>query len=107
MPYAGQATEVMPAEEQELIRKWTVYLVVCGFLTGLGLCLVIDHNASHHGSEVPLTVIHTAQACATSAVLGEDQSDSHRLLLASSFDTERNPFYEGVLLAPPFPPPRG
>ncbi len=94
-------------EEQELIRKWTVYLVVCGFLTGLGLCLVIAHDDDHHhASEAPLTVSHTAQACATSAVLCEDQPDSHRLLLASSFDTEQNAFYEGLSLRPPFPPPR-
>ncbi|MFQ5684858.1 MAG: hypothetical protein ACE5HC_16520 [Candidatus Binatia bacterium] len=95
------------SEEQGLIRKWMACFVVCGFVAGLGLCLIIDHNDHHHGSGVPSTLSHTAQACGTSVVPYEDQLASNCLPLVSSFDREQNTFYEGVLLSPPFPPPRG
>lgn len=90
-----------------MIRRWTVCLVVCGFLVGLVLCLVVDLNVSHPGSESATTVTHTAHGGGTSAVLCEDQFDSNRLLLASSLGAEQNIFYEGIALTPPFPPPRG
>ena len=93
-------------EEPELIRKWTVYLVVCGFLAGLGLCLVKDLNHKHQIFESPCTLTHTAHGGGTSAVLCEIQFGSNRLLLASSLDGEQNIFYDGIPLTPPFPPPR-
>jgi hypothetical protein len=96
-----------PMEEWSLIRRWAVYLVVIGFLAGLNLCLIPHFDDHHHGSGAPSTETHIAQACGTFAVVCEDQPDSNRLLLASALDTEQNPFYDGVSLRPPFPPPRG
>ncbi|MEE8283016.1 MAG: hypothetical protein V3R47_05820, partial [candidate division NC10 bacterium] len=94
-------------KELELIRRWTVCIVVCGFMAGLGLCLIADFHGNHHGEASPSTVTHIAQACGTSVVPCEDQSGSNRLLLASSLSTEDHTFQEGVSLPPPFPPPRG
>lgn len=104
---SAKACRTQGAEGAELIRKWTVYIVVCGFLAGLGLCLTADLNGSHHGSSAPSTVTLTAQTCGTSVVPCEGQSDPHRLLLASSLGTEEDAFHKGVTLTPPFPPPRG
>jgi hypothetical protein len=82
--------------------------VAFGFLAGLTACLIPhfdDHHHHHHGGGPP-TVTHAAHACATSAVPSEDQNGSPRPLLASSLDVTQNLLYEGVPLAPPFPPPR-
>ena len=89
-----------------MIRKWTIYIVVCGFLAGLGLCLIVEHDDNHPGPEVPSTLFYTSQACGTSAVLSEDQFDSTRLLLASLLQTREDNLFKGVSLRPPFPPPR-
>lgn len=97
----------MPPEEWELKRKWTVYLVVCGFLVGLTLCLIPHFEDHHHGSGVPSPLSHTAQACGTSVVPCESQSGSQNLLLTSFLTPHQKNFYEGVSLRPPFPPPRG
>jgi hypothetical protein len=90
-----------------LIRKWMACFVVCGFLLGLGLCLIVDQDDNHQGSGTPLTLSQTAQACATSVVPCEDQSDSYRPLAASSLVPKQHAFYDGVSLPPPSPPPRG
>lgn len=93
-------------EDPELTRKWTVLMVACGFLAGLTLCLIPHFDNHHHGSEAPLTVSHTAQACGTSVVPSESQSALNSLPLLLSLSTEQNALYEGVSLRPPFPPPR-
>jgi len=90
-----------------LIRKWTVYLVVCGFLAGLTLCLIPHFDDHHNGSGAPSAETHIAQACGTSVVPCEGQLDPDGLPLILSLSTELNTFYEGVSLRPPFPPPRG
>lgn len=97
----------MLAEERDLLRRWAVYLVVSSFLAGLGLCLSAPLNDNYLGPGSASTPTHTAQVCEASVVLSEDQSGSHRLVLASSLDTEQNTFYKGVSLPPPLPPPRG
>ncbi|MFQ5684596.1 MAG: hypothetical protein ACE5HC_15155 [Candidatus Binatia bacterium] len=94
-------------EKRELKHRLTVYVVAFGFLVGLALCLATDLNHSHHGSESPSAETHIAQACGTSVVPYEDQLASNSLPLILSLRTELNTFYEGVLLSPPFPPPRG
>ena len=94
-------------EEPELIRRWMVYPIICGFLAGLGLCLITDLTDSNHRSQAASTVTHTAHDGGASALLGENQFGSTRLLLASSVVPEQNTFYEGVSLPPPAPPPRG
>lgn len=88
-------------------RRWTTYLLAGGFLVGLSLCLITDFSYDHHGSEVPFTLSHTAQACGTLATLCIDQFDFVGLRLASFQDTHESTLYEGVSLRPPFPPPRG
>lgn len=87
-------------------RRWTVYFVLCGFLAGFSLCVNADLNGSDHQSGAPSAMTEVVQACGTSVVTCEGQLGSHRLLLAFSLDTEQNPFYEGISLTPPFPPPR-
>lgn len=94
-------------ERPELLHRWTVYLLIWGFLTGLGLCLVKDLNHKHQISESPCTLMHSAHAGGTSALLCDDQFDSHKLVLASSLVPEQNTSYEGVSPTPPSPPPRG
>ena len=81
--------------------------MVCGFLAGLGLCLIADHNENHHGTGAPSTLINTAQACGTTVVPCEGQFNSHGLVLGSSLGTDEHTFYDGVRLKPPSPPPRG
>ncbi len=94
-------------EEWKLISRWAVYLVVCGFLAGLTLCLIPHFDDHHHGSKAPSTETHIAQACGTSVVPCEGQLTPDSLPLILSFRTEVNTFYKGVSLTPPFPPPRG
>lgn len=94
-------------KERELLRRWTVYLVVCGFLAGLALCLITDLYDTHHGPATTFRVTYSVEFCEAFVVSCEDESDSHRLLLVSSLAPERNTFYEGVSFPPPFPPPRG
>lgn len=105
--HPGDVPKPQLPEEPELIRRGTVYVLVCGFLTGFGLCFIIDHDDNHHGPGAPLTVSHTAEACGTPAVLCKDHLDCTKVLLASSLETPDNTLYEGVSLRPPFPPPRG
>lgn len=95
------------AEEPELIHRVAVYIIVCSFLAGLGLCHITGFEDHHHGEGSPSTVIHVTQACGTSVVPCEDQPGPDRPLLASSLSTEDHTFPEGVALPPPFPPPRG
>jgi len=89
-----------------MIRRCTAFFAVFALLAGLWLCLA-DPAVSLHGPGSPSTVIHTAQACETSLVPCEGHFGSNRLLLASCLGTEQNTLYEGVLLSPPSPPPRG
>ena len=89
-----------------MTRKLTVLIVVCGFLAGLTLCLIPHFDNHHHGSEAPLTVSHTAQACGTSVVPRESQSGPNSLPLILSLSMEQETFYEGISLRPPLPPPR-
>jgi hypothetical protein len=94
-------------KERELRRKWTASLVVLGFIVGLGLCLTIAHDDSHHdGSKAPWTLTHTSQACGISVVPCSGQSGSSSLPLILSLHTEHNTLYEGVSIRPPSPPPR-
>lgn len=93
-------------EDPELTRKWTVLIVVCGFLAGLTLCLIPHFDNHHHGSEAPWTASHTAQACGISVVPCETHSDPDNLPPTLSLNTEQDTLYEGVSLRPPFPPPR-
>lgn len=86
---------------------WTASLIVCGFLAGFGLCFIPDLYNSHHGSGTTATAAYTIEFCEASVVLCEDQSDSHRRLLASPLAAEQTTFYEGLSFPPPFPPPRG
>lgn len=95
------------AEERELVRRWTVYLVVLSFLAGLGLCLNAPLNDNYLGPGSASTLTHSAQVCEVSVVSCEDRTTSHRLLVASPLDAEQHSFYEGVSLPPPSPPPRG
>ncbi len=90
-----------------MLRRLTVYLVAFGFVAGLGLCLITDLKDKHHGTGTVSTVTYTIEFCEASAVSCEDQSGSHRFPLASSVSSDQKSFYEGVSLAPPFPPPRG
>lgn len=88
-------------------RKWAALLVVFGFVVGLGMCLTIAHDDSHHhGSEAPSTLLHTGQACKTSVVPCERQSTPQSQPLIVFVGTEQNSLYEDVSLRPPFPPPR-
>ena len=80
--------------------------MVCGFLAGLTLCLIPHFDDHHHGSEAPSTVIHTAQACGTSAIPCDGQSASNSLLLILFLSAEQSAPYEGLSLSPPSPPPR-
>ena len=89
------------------MHRRMVYLLVCIFLAGLGLCLVKDLNHNHYASESPCTLTHTAHAGGTSAVPCEGQLVSNNLPLTSSMSAAQNTFYEGVSPTPPFPPPRG
>ncbi len=89
-----------------MARRWTVYLVIWGFLAGLGLCLITDLNDTHHSAGPPLTLTYTNQACDISVLPCEDLFGSNTLRLASSLDTEQTSLYEGISLRPPFPPPR-
>lgn len=95
------------AEERELVRRWTVYLVVLSFLVGLGLCLNAPLNDNYLGPGSASTLTHSAQVCEAPAVPCEDQGASKSVVATSFFGTEQNPFYEGVSLPPPSPPPRG
>jgi len=89
-----------------LIRRWTVWLVVCGFLAGLTLCLILHFDDHHHGSGAPSAETYIAQVCGTPVVPCEGQSTSNSLPLLLSLRTELKTFYEGISLTPPFPPPR-
>ncbi len=80
--------------------------VVCGFLAGLTLCLIPHFDDHHHGSDVPSSVIHTAQACGTSAIPCEGQLAPNNLLLILFLGAEQSILYEGLVLSPPSPPPR-
>jgi len=89
-----------------LIRKWTVYLAVFGFLVGLHVCLVANFGQEYR-SEAPSTLAHTVQVCGTSVLVFEREDLSNPLCLTSSLSVEQHPLYEGISLTPPFPPPRG
>ncbi len=98
--------QVIPGGGVELIHKLTVYLVVFGVLTGLGLCLTVAHDNHNHQSGTPWAASHTAQACATSVVLSERQTVSMSQALMLSLSTEPYTFYESISIRPPSPPPR-
>ena len=89
-----------------MIRRCTVFFAVFALLAGLRLCLA-DPAVSHHGPGSPSTVVQTAQACGTSAIVLGEQFGPIALLPSSLLAMEQNTTYEDIRLTPPSPPPRG
>lgn len=89
-----------------LVRKWTVYVALFGFLVGFHVCLVANFDEEYR-SEAPSTIAHTVQVCGTSVLFFECENPPNPLRLTSSLSVEQHTHYEGITLTPPFPPPRG
>jgi len=94
-------------KERQLIRRCTLYLVLCASLVGLWLCLAADPAAKHHGPGSPSTLIHAAEDCRTLVSVRGEESGSRALLPSSLLAIEQNSTYEDIRLTPPAPPPRG
>jgi hypothetical protein len=90
-----------------MIRRCTASFVVSAFLAGLWLCLAAGPAVSHHGPGSPSTVVQTAQACGTSAIVLGEQFGPIALLPSSLLAMEQNTTYEDIGPTPPSPPPRG
>lgn len=94
------------SRERDVLRKWTVYVLICGFLAALGACLVPDSHASPHDHGSSMTIANCVSACNTSVVPSESQSGYHTLLIASSATMKYASFHEDMWFTPPSPPPR-
>ncbi len=90
-----------------MIRRCMTSFVVFAFLAGLWLCLAAGPAVSHHGPGSPSTVVQTAQACGTSAIVLGEQFGPTALLPSFLLAIEQNTTHEDIRLKPPSPPPRG